>query len=70
MRTIIGLISLLLAAAVVFTAMVFYNSKTEPAYEAKIIKATLANTVKTAKQTPPKKVGGMIAGHKTKNKNL
>jgi hypothetical protein len=70
MRALIGLISLLLTAAVVFTAVVFYNSKTEPAYEAKIIKATLANTVHPVHLVTTKKAGSVVAGHKTKNAKL
>ena len=64
MQMIKGLITLLLVAAAVFTAVMIYNSKTEPEYEAKLKNATLADTIGTAKQTPAKAVAGMANGVK------
>jgi hypothetical protein len=51
MQTVKGLIALFLVAAAVFAAVVLYNNRTEPAYEAKMIKAKLAETIKPARQT-------------------
>ena len=67
---------MLLAAIAVFAVVVSYNDKTEPAYEAKMIKATLAETVKTAKQTATTAAvarvvkTNTVARQKIKNTNL
>ncbi|HEY5233840.1 MAG TPA: hypothetical protein VIK35_09940 [Verrucomicrobiae bacterium] len=76
MQTIKGLIALLLVGAAVFTAVTIYNSRTEPKYEAGMKQATLADTVKTAKQTMTAATkAGMVktngvARQKIKNVNL
>ena len=76
MQTIKGLIALLLVGVAVFTAVTIYNSKTEPKYEAGMKQATLADTVKTARQamTAAAKAGVVktngVARQKIKNVNL
>ena len=70
MEAIKGLIALLLAAAIVFAAVVFYNSKTEPAYEAGIIQANMANTIKNTKQAALEKTSNVVAHHKKENTKL
>ena len=76
MQTIKGLIALLLVGVAVFTAVTIYNSKTEPRYETGMKQATLAESVKTAKQamTAAAKAGmvktNAVAGQKIKNVNL
>ena len=70
MEAIKGMIALLLAAIVVFAAVVFYNSKTEPAYEARIIRANMADTVKTLKPVAIKKQPAAAAHQKNKNSSL
>ena len=76
MQTIKGLIALLFVAAAVFFAVLFYNNKTEPAYEAKMKMETLANRIEPAKQTmtAAAKAGAVktntVARQKIKNANL
>ncbi len=50
-----------LAAICVFTAVLFYNNRTEPAYIAKVHAATLAETVHH--QPGHAHVGGVVASH-------
>jgi len=73
MEAIKGLIGLLLAAAVVFAAVVFYNSRTEPAYEAQIIQANQAGTAEVMKWAAIEKTSktpGAAAHKKTNNSKL
>jgi len=76
MLTIKGLIALLLVAGAVFTSVAIYNSKTEPAYEAGLKKATLAETVKAGNQTATAAASSKavtthsVARQKIKNTNL
>ena len=67
MQTVKGLIALFLVAAAVFAAVVIYNNKTEPVYEAKMMKATLAETVKSVKQAAK---ATHTAGQKIQKSNL
>jgi len=74
MRIVKGLIALVLTAWVVFSAVVFYNSKTEPAYEAKLNKVRKADTVLTEKAEAaaglkPAAINPIVR-QKTKNANL
>ncbi len=73
MEAIKAMLALLVAAAVVFAAVVFYNSKTEPAYEARIIQANRAGAAEIMKleaigKTP--RTPGAVAHQKNKNSNL
>ena len=74
MRIVKGLIALLLTAWVVFSAVVFYNSKTEPAYEAKLNKVRKADTIVTEKAEVAAGIkpapANPVVRQKTKNANL
>jgi len=73
MEAVKAMMVILLAAAVEFAAMVFYNSKTEPAYEAKIIQANKAGTAEVMKQAAlakTTKTPGAVAHQKNKNPKL
>ncbi len=70
MEMVKALIALLLAAVVVFSAVLFYNDRTIPAYEAKIIKANLAGAAMIAKQTGTGKHTSVMAHQKIKNTKL
>ena len=70
MEMIKALIALLLTAVVVFSAVLFYNDRTIPAYEAKIIKANLAGAAMIAKQTAIEKRTNVVVRQKIKNSNL
>ncbi|HEU6448829.1 MAG TPA: hypothetical protein VFV23_10380 [Verrucomicrobiae bacterium] len=60
MQVIKGLAALVLTAAAVFASVVLYNSKTEPAYVAKIQKQTRAETVRVPHLATKK--SGIAAG--------
>jgi uncharacterized protein YktA (UPF0223 family) len=73
MEAVKAMIAILLAAAVEFTAVVIYNNKSEPAYEAKIIRANMAGTVEIVKQAAigkSSKASAVAAYQKNKNSNL
>jgi len=64
---------ILLAAAVEFAAVVIYNNKTIPAYEAKIIRANQAGAAEVMKPAAIQKASrtpGAAAHKKIKGSNL
>jgi len=73
MEAVKAMIAILLAAAVEFAAMVFYNSKTEPAYGARIIQANKAGAAEIMKQAALAKTPrtpGAVAHQDNKNSKL
>lgn len=70
MQTIKGLITLLFVAAVVFTGVLIFNRKTEPAYVAKVKQTTLANTDKSVNPAAIEKTSSVETHHKMKKANL
>ena len=70
METIKGLITLLLVSVAVFTAVVIFNDRTEPGYEAAMKKATLANTDKPLKQNAIGKASGVDTHQKNQKTSL
>lgn len=70
MEMIKALIALLFTAVVVFSAVLFYNDKTIPAYEARIIQANTADTAIIAKKAAIGKQTNVVAYQRIKNTKL
>ena len=73
MEAIKAMVAILLAAAVEFAVVVIYNSKTIPAYEAKIVQANqtgAAEILKRAAANEPSQTPGAAAQRKNKDSNL
>jgi len=74
MEAVRALIIILLAAAVELTAVVIYNNRTDPTYEAKIIQANKADTAEVRRQDAfgkmSAKASAPAAHHKNKSSNL
>jgi len=73
MEAVKAIIIILLAAAVEFAAVVIYNNKTIPAYEAKIMQANRAGAAEVMKQAAIQKASATpaTAAHKKiKGSNL